>query len=81
MDLRTELSPYIIMTCCCLHNICERLKLQIPNHQLQDAMMEDLNHQPVALHDQQQNAAGGAIRDAISSHMVATLPMRQSVNF
>ena len=76
MDCHVSLSPYVIMTCCCLHNMCEKLKLQVnPLCKYEPSVPSD---QPIQEPDQCMEAGASEIRNAICRYMAANLPLRQS---
>ena len=81
MDCDVKLSPYVIMTCCCLHNICEKLKMPITQQQKDNAVNHADNQQPRPETVLSFLPGGSAIRDAITNHSAQTLPLRASIHY
>lgn len=78
MDCRIELSPYVIMACCCLHNMCENMRLPV-NEAVVAAIIRDPEiQQPPMDADQRIEAGAASIRDAFKNHLAATQPLRRA---
>ena len=81
MDCDVNLSPYVIMTCCCLHNICEKLKMPITQQQIENAVNHPDNQQLMPETELRVLSGGSAIRDAITNHLAQTSPLRASIHY
>lgn len=80
MDCRVELSPYVIMACCCLHNLCESIQVPLNPNLVVEAAQHPDNQQPPDVTDQRIEAGGVAVRDAITIHLASSRPLRRSIN-
>ena len=78
MDCHISLSPYVVMACCCLHNICEQVKITVPYQQLQEATQELRQAQPQEVADQRVEFGASTVRDAIKDYLAQNLPLRKS---
>ena len=76
LDCVTELSPYVIMTCCMLHNICERMKT--PVHVDECFNGRENEQPPPGEHEQRIEPGANQIRDTIKNYLGRTLPLRTS---
>ena len=80
MDCNTELSQYVVMTCCCLHNICENIKVPVHQNQLEEAINHPDNQQPPTEIEQRIEPDGADIRDVLKDYLATTLPLRTSIH-
>lgn len=81
MDCDVDLAPYVIMTCCCLHNLCEKLKTPLTQQQIDDASSQTDQLQPIADANQRVEVGAAQIRDAIKDHLANTQPLRTSIHY
>ena len=81
IDCDVKLSSNVIMTCCCLHNICEMLKIPITQQQIDNAVNHPDNQQLRPETELRVLPGGSAIRDAITNHLAVTLPLRASIHY
>ncbi|KAL2101891.1 hypothetical protein ACEWY4_003652 [Coilia grayii] len=69
-DFHFTFSPYMIATCCALHNLCEDEKESA-------SVLESTTPQPgVRAYNAPDNAAGQRIRDALADYLSANFPLR-----
>lgn len=78
MDCRVELSPYVIMACCCLHNLCEEMRMPVNDAVVAAIMNDPQIPQPPAQRDQRIEAGAGVVRDAIKNMLATELPLRRA---
>lgn len=79
MDCNIELAPYVVMACCCLHNICEQQKTAITQAQIERAIQDAAELQPQPHADQRVESSAAAIRNALKDHLATTQPLRTSI--
>ncbi|KAL7407739.1 hypothetical protein ABVT39_012779 [Epinephelus coioides] len=79
-DLHYTFSPYLIATCCALHNFCEKEKDHgNPRWMHEATILEEQFPQPADHPVNAVSADGQAIREALKNHMVTNFPLRQGV--
>lgn len=80
MDVDTSMSPQVITACCILHNICEDLRVPMPQQNVQaDAANAAAFPQPECpVNHRVDNDEGARIRNAIKTHLARTQPIRKS---
>lgn len=72
--------PYLIVTCCTLHNFCEKEKDQgNPRWMHEATILEEQFPQPGDQPLNAVNADGQAVREALKSYMAANFPLSQGV--
>uniref|UniRef100_A0A8C6TMD2 DDE Tnp4 domain-containing protein n=1 Tax=Neogobius melanostomus TaxID=47308 RepID=A0A8C6TMD2_9GOBI len=72
--------PFIIVTCCALHNFCERDTAN-PRWMQEATTFETQLPQPGNPPANNANEMGRTVREAITNYMAANFPLRQGVNF
>ena len=78
-DYHYSLAPYVITTCCALHNFCEQEK-EILNWTEEAEMLEQVPAQPAAQPHNAVEASGAQrIRQALTTYMAAHHPLRRRV--
>lgn len=79
-DLHYTFSPYLIATCCALHNFCEKEKDHgNPRWMHEATILEEQFPQPADHPVNAVSADGQAIREALKNHIVTNFPLRQGV--
>ena len=64
MVCRVELTPYVIMTCCCLHNVCDRSKVPIIQATIDEVLAQPQNQHPPQAYDQHVEPGAAEVREA-----------------
>lgn len=77
-DFHYTLSPYVIATCCALHNFCEREnEAMIPTWTEEVGMLEQVHAQPAARpHSAAEASRSQRIRQSLTTYMAAHHPLR-----
>lgn len=79
-DFHFTFTPYVIATCCALHNFCEREKEQIYPGWTEEA--SDLGRQfpqPVQHANNAHDADATSARQSLTAYMAARFPLRRQV--
>ncbi|XP_054589578.2 uncharacterized protein [Nothobranchius furzeri] len=77
-DFHFTFTPYVVATCCALHNFCEMEKEHVNPRWAEEATsVERLFPQPVSQVNRADNSAASAIRRALTDYLAARVPLRK----
>nr|XP_054597199.1 uncharacterized protein LOC129163470 [Nothobranchius furzeri] len=77
-DFHFTFTPYVVATCCALHNFCEMEKEHVnPSWAEEATSVERLFPQPVSQVNRADNSAPSAIRRALTDYLAARVPLRK----